>query len=43
MRMIAERLGTKGVLLVGLAISAYVIYMILQRYKKPPVQTKLMP
>ncbi len=42
-RMIAETLGTKGVLLLGLAISAYVVYMILQRYKKPPVQTKLVP
>jgi hypothetical protein len=42
-RMIAETLGTKGVLLLGLAISAYVVYMIVQHYKKPPVQTKLVP
>lgn len=34
-------LGTTGVLLVGIAISAYFGYTIWNRYKNPPVQIKL--
>ena len=40
---IIETLGTNGVLLLGIAISAYTAYMIWKRYKNPPVQTQFMP
>lgn len=40
---IIETLGTNGVLLVGLGISTYITYMVWNRYKNPPVQTKLIP
>jgi hypothetical protein len=40
---IVEMLGTNGVLALGLGISAYIVYKIWDRYKNPPVQTKLVP
>jgi hypothetical protein len=40
---IIETLGTNGVLLLGLGVSAYIAYMVWNRYKNPPVQTKLIP
>ena len=40
---IIETLGTTGVLLVGLGISAYIAYMVWNRYKNPPILTNLTP
>lgn len=40
---LVELLGDKGVILVGSAISAYLIYKIWTRFKNPPNQTRLTP
>ncbi len=40
---IIETLGSNGILALGLSISAYIAYKIWDRYKNPPVQTKLVP
>ncbi|GAB2618364.1 hypothetical protein GCM10027035_13200 [Emticicia sediminis] len=40
---IVELLGDKGVILVGTAISAFLIYKIWTRFKNPPNQTRLIP
>jgi hypothetical protein len=40
---IVEILGDKGVLIVGGAITAYLIYQIYKRYKNPPNMVSLLP
>ncbi|GGD57630.1 hypothetical protein GCM10011514_22160 [Emticicia aquatilis] len=40
---VVELLGDKGVILVGTAISAFLIYKICTRFKNPPNQTRLVP